>query len=65
MLKVFSQAGAGADTRPTAVIAHTVKGKGVSFMENNGKWHRSIPTEEEYLLAKKELEMQIGEQSHE
>lgn len=51
--------------RPKCIIAHTVKGKGVSFMENNGKWHRSIPTEEEYLLAKKELEMQIGEQSHE
>lgn len=41
--------------KPKAVILHTIKGKGVSFMENNGKWHRSVPTEEEYLRAREEL----------
>lgn len=41
--------------KPKCVISHTVKGKGVSFMENNGKWHRSIPTEEEYKKARAEL----------
>ncbi len=41
--------------RPKCIIAHTIKGKGVSFMESNGKWHRSIPSEEEYQKAKEEL----------
>lgn len=41
--------------RPSAIIAHTVKGKGVSFMENNGLWHRNVPNEQEYEQAKQEL----------
>lgn len=41
--------------RPTAIVAHTVKGKGVSFMEDDNNWHYRIPTAEEVLLAKKEL----------
>ena len=40
---------------PTAVIAHTVKGKGVSFMEDDNNWHYRIPNCEEVLLAEKEL----------
>ncbi len=40
---------------PTIIIAHTVKGKGVSFMQNNYNWHGGIPTEEEYIRALKEL----------
>lgn len=40
---------------PTAIIANTVKGKGVSFMEHNLRFHYSPPTEEEYLLALREL----------
>lgn len=47
--------------RPKCIIAHTIKGKGVSFMENDGQWHRNIPNDEQYELAKKELERQIGE----
>jgi len=43
------------ETRPTMVIAHTVKGKGVSFMEDDNNWHYRIPTPEEVLLAKIEL----------
>jgi transketolase len=41
--------------KPTAVIAHTVKGKGISFMEDDNNWHYRIPNEEEVILAKKEL----------
>ena len=41
---------------PTAVIAHTVKGKGVSFMENNAKWHHGVMSVEQYERAVRELE---------
>ncbi|MGN0395191.1 MAG: transketolase [Coprococcus sp.] len=41
---------------PTAIIAHTVKGKGVSFMENNVGWHGKAPNDEEYRIAMEELE---------
>ena len=40
---------------PTAIIAKTIKGKGVSFMENKVEWHGKAPNEEEYKLAIKEL----------
>jgi transketolase len=43
-------------TRPTAVIAHTVKGKGVSFMEDDNNWHYRIPTADEVSLALEELQ---------
>ncbi|WP_300381576.1 transketolase [Clostridium sp.] len=42
--------------KPTAIIAKSIKGKGVSFMENNVKWHGSAPNKEEYEVAMKELE---------
>ena len=42
--------------KPTAIIAKTVKGKGVSFMENQVGWHGKAPKEEEYNKAKEELE---------
>jgi len=41
--------------RPLIVIANTVKGKGVSFMENVGKWHHGVPSETELALALAEL----------
>lgn len=41
--------------KPTAIIAKTVKGKGISFMENNASWHGKAPNEEEYNLAIEEL----------
>ena len=44
-----------ADHRPTVVIAHTVKGKGVSFMENNILWHYRDPRGEAYQNALREL----------
>lgn len=45
------------DTRgmPTAIIADTTKGKGVSFMENNVSWHGKAPNDEEYETAMEEL----------
>ena len=42
--------------KPTVIIAHTIKGFGVSFMENQIVWHHRIPNEEEYLAALKELD---------
>lgn len=42
-------------SKPKAVIANTVKGKGVSYMENNHVWHSLCPNEKEYDQAKKEL----------
>ena len=41
---------------PTIIVAHTVKGKGVSFMENNNAWHQSLMTPEQYHVALQELE---------
>lgn len=46
--------------QPTAIIAKTVKGKGVSFMENQVSWHGSAPNDEQYEVAMKDLE-KVGE----
>ncbi len=40
---------------PTAIIAHTVKGKGVSYMENQAGWHGKAPNDEEYQIAMEDL----------
>ena len=47
--------------KPTCVVAHTIKGKGVSFMENNLLWHYRTPQGEEYQAAKAELAAQRKE----
>ena len=44
--------------KPSVILAHTVKGKGISFMENNILWHYRTPQGEEYDAALKELEAQ-------
>ena len=44
--------------KPTAVIMHTVKGKGVSFMENQVGWHGVAPNAEQYENAMNELKAQ-------
>jgi transketolase len=41
--------------RPRCVIANTTKGKGVSFMENQAKWHHGVPTDAQYAQAMEEL----------
>lgn len=46
---------------PTAIIMHTVKGKGVSFMENQAGWHGKAPNDEEYEIAMADLK-KIDEQ---
>jgi transketolase len=46
--------------RPLAVIADTVKGKGVSFMEDLAKWHHGVPSDSEYAAAMKELDAAIA-----
>lgn len=43
--------------RPTAIIAKSTKGKGVSFMENAAEWHGAAPNEEQYNIAMKDLEI--------
>ena len=46
--------------RPTAIVANTVKGKGVSFMENKVNWHGAAPKDPDYAIAVEELNAQIG-----
>ncbi|MGO5166485.1 MULTISPECIES: transketolase [unclassified Candidatus Paralachnospira] len=46
--------------QPTAIIAKTVKGKGVSFMENQASWHGTAPNDEQYAVAMADLE-KVGE----
>lgn len=47
--------------KPTVIIAKSVKGKGVSFMENNAAWHGSAPNDEQFEAAMKELDSKIAE----
>ena len=54
LLKAFGQFPAE-NGKPTAIIAHTVKGKGVSFMEDDNNWHYRIPNAEEVERSKIEL----------
>jgi len=47
--------------RPTAIVAHTIKGKGVSFMENVVGWHGKAPSQDELAQAIHELDAQGSE----
>ncbi len=47
--------------KPSVIIANTVKGKGVSFMENQLKWHHGVPTAEQYEQAQEELDQNMRE----
>jgi transketolase len=51
-----------ASGKPRAVIANTIKGKGVSFMEDVGKWHHGVPSDDEYARAVSELDHAIAHQ---
>lgn len=46
--------------KPSMVIAMTTKGKGISYMENIGKWHHGVPSDEEYELAQTEFDTAIA-----
>jgi len=50
--------------RPTCIIADTVKGRGVSFMENEVLWHYRAPQGEEYIAAMRELGVDVTAASH-
>ena len=45
---------------PTAILMHTTKGKGVSYMENQVGWHGKAPNDEEYKIAMEELKAQLA-----
>lgn len=45
--------------KPTCVIANTVKGRGVSFMENKPEWHHGVPSEAQLAAAREELLGQV------
>ena len=47
--------------KPTVIVAKSVKGKGVSYMENNAAWHGSAPNDEQYNQAIEELDAKIKE----
>jgi transketolase len=47
--------------KPSIVIAKTVKGKGISFMENNPQWHHGVPDDRQYEQAQRELEARLAE----
>ena len=46
--------------KPGAIIARTTKGKGVSFMEDVGKWHHGVPSDDEYTLAMAEIDAALA-----
>jgi transketolase len=47
--------------KSSVVIAKTIKGKGISFMENNPKWHHGVPDDRQYKQAQQELEAKLME----
>ena len=47
------------NSKPLIIVANTVKGKGVSFMENNHSWHNKIPSDEQFEVAFRELKKGI------
>lgn len=46
--------------KPSCLIASTIKGKGVSFAENQPAWHHGVPTKEQLATAAKELEVEVA-----
>ena len=51
--------------KPTLIIAHTVKGKGASIMENKASWHHHLPNAEEYAAITRELQERKEALKHE
>jgi transketolase len=58
LAKVLNETGPAG--KPRAIIARTIKGRGVSFMEDVGKWHHGVPNDEEYARALAEIDAAIG-----
>lgn len=61
LVDVLTEAKETRDGHPCVIVAHTVKGKGVSFMENQAGWHGKAPSAEQAQAALEELEAQIKE----
>jgi transketolase len=59
LLEIFQKAPFTAD-KPSAIIANTIKGCGISFIENEISWHHKVPTDEEYKKAIKELDEKLS-----
>jgi len=57
LVKILSKTKEDRD-RPLAVIAHTIKGKGISFMEDDNNWHYKIPSATDVEQALKELKIE-------
>ena len=60
ILAVLDKTRASRNGKPKCIFAHTVKGKGVSFMENQCGWHGVAPNDEQYAQAMKELDEQLA-----
>ncbi|MDZ7606422.1 MAG: hypothetical protein U5K79_12745 [Cyclobacteriaceae bacterium] len=58
MIDVFSVIPFAKD-KPSLVIAHTIKGKGISYMEGQKKWHHGAPDDDQYSLAQQELDTKM------
>ena len=56
IMATFDKIHVAKDGKPKFINAHTIKGKGVSYMENQLAWHGMAPNDEQYALAMKELE---------
>ena len=56
IMATFDKIHAAKDGKPKFINAHTIKGKGISYMENQLAWHGMAPNDEQYALAMKELE---------
>lgn len=61
LLSAFDRLRSRKSSRPLMVIANTIKGKGISFMEANPDWHHSVPDIEQLKIARKELDNFDGE----
>ncbi len=55
LLDIFDLMSSRRSRKPLAIVANTIKGKGVSFMEGRIKWHHSVPSGQELIQAKREL----------
>ncbi len=60
VIPALEEARTGKAGKPTAIVAHTIKGKGVSFMENDPQWHGIAPKPEQVQAAVHELEAAAG-----
>ena len=55
----FTRSAMAPQIRPTVIIANTVKGKGVSFMEGTAKWHSGSLTPDQYATGLADLEKEL------